>query len=355
MHEIVINLHIHTRYSDGHGNHSDICKAAIDCDLDTIITTDHNVLVQGINRYHEYKGKKVLLLTGEEVHDQRRDPQKNHLLVLGADSEVSTFAENPQELINHAKSAGGLTFIAHPIDLELPLFNETNISWVDWSIDGFDGMEIWNGLSELKTVIRNKFDAIKFGFFPELIAHNPLPETMDRWDKLLFEGKKIVAVGGSDSHALPLKMGLFKKTIFPYKYHFSAINTHLITPKRLTGDPTVDSNIIYSALRKGNAFVGYDLPRNTRGFRFTARSNNCFAGMGDEINISKENVTFEIILPDQGEIKLLRNGSVILSNSGTRMIYQTSEPGVYRVEVYRRYHQKRRGWIFSNPIYVQMV
>ena len=31
----------------------------------------------------------------------------------------------------------------------------------------------------------------------------------------------------------------------------------------------------------------------------------------------------------------------------------TSEPGVYRIEAYRRYLGRRRGWIFSNPIYVR--
>ena len=29
MHEIVINLHMHTPYSDGHGTHDDIAQAAI--------------------------------------------------------------------------------------------------------------------------------------------------------------------------------------------------------------------------------------------------------------------------------------------------------------------------------------
>jgi hypothetical protein len=31
----------------------------------------------------------------------------------------------------------------------------------------------------------------------------------------------------------------------------------------------------------------------------------------------------------------------------------TAEPGVYRIEAYRRYLSKRRGWIYSNPIYVR--
>ena len=30
-----------------------------------------------------------------------------------------------------------------------------------------------------------------------------------------------------------------------------------------------------------------------------------------------------------------------------------TEPGVYRVEVWRSYLGRKRGWIFSNPIYVR--
>jgi predicted metal-dependent phosphoesterase TrpH len=43
MHEIVVNLHIHTLYSDGTGLHGDIARAALRCGLDSVIVTDHNV------------------------------------------------------------------------------------------------------------------------------------------------------------------------------------------------------------------------------------------------------------------------------------------------------------------------
>jgi predicted metal-dependent phosphoesterase TrpH len=52
MHEIVVNLHMHTRYSDGTGTHKDIAHAAIKTGLDAVIVTDHNVLVQGVEGYY---------------------------------------------------------------------------------------------------------------------------------------------------------------------------------------------------------------------------------------------------------------------------------------------------------------
>jgi hypothetical protein len=72
MHEITVNLHMHTRYSDGSGLHKDIATAAIRQGLDAVIVTDHNVLVKEFEGYHRDGNKRVLMLIGQEVHDQVR-------------------------------------------------------------------------------------------------------------------------------------------------------------------------------------------------------------------------------------------------------------------------------------------
>ena len=54
MHEIVVNLHMHTRYSDGSGTHKDIAEAAMQTGLDAVIVTDHNVLVLGVEGYYRF-------------------------------------------------------------------------------------------------------------------------------------------------------------------------------------------------------------------------------------------------------------------------------------------------------------
>jgi hypothetical protein len=351
MHELVINLHIHTRYSDGNGLHSEIANAAIDSRLDAIIITDHNVLVQEMDGYINNNGKKILLLIGEEVHDQGRRPQKNHLLVFGISEEVATYAETPQELIDHVKNIGGISFIAHPNDPELPMFNESDISWEDWKIKGFTGIELWNGLSELKTTVKSKIGALLFAFFPELIAHGPLPETLRIWDSLLKNSQRVVAIGGSDSHAMLMHMGPIRRTIFPYKFHFSAINTHLLTKALLSGNLISDSRIIYNSLANGNAFIGYDLAAPTRGFRFSAQSKYKEAIMGDEIELAGS-ITLQVQIPGKAETTLLRDGMIINKTKKKNLVFITNEPGVYRVEVHRNYLGKKRGWIYSNPIYI---
>ena len=353
MHEVVVNLHMHTRYSDGSGTHRDIAKAAITAGVDVVIVTDHNVLVQGFEGYYKEKNLKILMLIGEEVHDQARDPQKNHLLVLGAVRELATFAENPQLLINQVRDAGGLSFLAHPDDPEAPTFKETDISWVDWSVQNYTGIELWNALSELKTVVPTKLHGAFYAFFPAFVAHQPLPATLARWDELLSLGGRVVAIGGSDAHALHMRMGPISRVIFPYEFHFRTVNTHVMLTETLSGDANRDKKLIYEALAEGHCYIGYDLPAPTRGFNFTAQGRDKNVIMGDEVP-AKGGVTLQAKLPSLAEIRLLKDGNVIQTwKNQLSCTHITNEPGVYRVEAYRRYLGKLRGWIYSNPIYVR--
>lgn len=353
MHEAIINLHMHTRYSDGSGTHKDIAAAALHSGVDAVIVTDHNILVDGFEGYYKEKNKKVLMLIGEEVHDQARDPQKNHLLVFGANREMATFAQNPQNLINQVREAGGLAFLAHPDDPEAKAFNETDISWDDWSVQNYTGIELWNALSELKTVVPTKLHGAFYAYFPAFVASQPIPNTLSRWDELLATGKKVVAIGGSDAHALHMNMGPLHRVIFPYEFHFRTVNTHALLSGPLSGDLTSDKALIYKALAAGHCFVGYDLPASTRGFRFTAQGREGTAKMGDEIP-AKFGVTLQAKLPSPAEIRLLKDGQVIqIWKNKDACTHITAEPGVYRIEACRRYLGKRRGWIYSNPIYVR--
>jgi hypothetical protein len=353
MHEIIVDLHMHTTYSDGSGTHKDIAAAALKTGVDAIIVTDHNVLVQGFEGYYKEKTKKVLMLIGEEIHDQARDPQKNHLLAFGAGRELATFADNPQRLIDQVREAGGLAFIAHPDDPAAPAVKETDISWEDWSVQNYTGIELWNALSELKTLVPTMAHAVFYAFFPSLVAHQPIPATVARWDDLLAQGQRVVAIGGSDAHALKMHLGPIRGVIYPYEFHFRAVNTHVLLAEPLSGDVNTDKKLIYEAMSQGHCFIGYDLPASTRGFRFTAQGLEKTAVMGDELP-AKNGVTLQAKLPSAAEIHLLKDGQVIQKwknkMSGTHI---TTEPGVYRVEAYRKYLGKLRGWIYSNPIYVR--
>ena len=353
MHEIVVNLHIHTPYSDGSGSHVKIASTAIEANLDCVIVTDHNVLVKGLEGYYKNGTRKVLMIIGEEIHDQARQPQKNHLLVFGVDRELATLAYEPQRLLDSIRRTGGLAFLAHLFDPANKPFNQPDLSWVDWEVDGYTGIELWNSLTELKSHLKSKMHGVFYALYPQFVAHGPQPETIEKWDELTTSGKRIVAIGGSDAHALLGKLGPLKREIFPYEFHFRAINTHLLVQEPLNGDLEHDKGLILNSLRQGHAFIGYDLPTSTHGFRFTAQGRGSFATMGDEIS-AEYGVTLKIRLPQQTECRLLKDGNVQKTwDNRNFCTFITTQPGVYRVEVYIQYLGKRRGWIFSNPIYVR--
>jgi hypothetical protein len=350
--EAVVNLHMHTAYSDGTGSHRSIASAAMEAGLDSVIVTDHNVLVQGPEGYYRNGKRRVLLLVGEEVHDQARVPQKNHLLVFGAGREMATFATDPQVLIDQINRAGGISFIAHPHESAAPSIHEEAITWEDWSVRGYTGLELWNGLGEIKTLIPTKLHAIFYAYFPRLIPHGPPSATLAKWDELLAEGRRVHAIGGSDAHELKLHAGPLKRTVFPYSYHFAAINTHVLLPEPLRGDLTQDRRLILEALKGGKSFIGYDLPAPTRGFHFAAHGRETGALMGGDIS-ADGSVTLQIRLPQAAECRLIRNGQLVRSWRQQQVcVHTATEPGAYRVEAFIRYYGKRRSWISSNPIFV---
>lgn len=353
MYELTVNLHIHTPYSDGHLYHDQIAAVAMRSGLDAVIVTDHNIWVNGPEDYYRDGARRVLMLVGEEIHDQGRNPQKNHLLVFGGRRELATYAHDLQRLLNVVNQAGALAFIAHPFDPAAPAVGEPDISWVDWDVHGFHGIELWNGFSEFKSLLRSKLHAVYYAYSPRRIARGPLPETLRKWDELLAMGRKVVAIGGSDAHALPIRLGPLCKTIFPYEFHFRCINTHVYVPRPLSGDAFEDGQMILEAIRQGHCFVGYDLPASTRGFRIMAHGMGQTAGMGDEIQ-ARGGVTFQIRLPRRAECRLLKDGKHLKTWTKQDLCtYIATEPGVYRVEVYIEYLGMKRGWIFSNPVYLR--
>lgn len=354
VYEYAGNLHMHTTYSDGSGTHADIAQAAIRAGLDFVIVTDHNVHVSGLEGYYYGKSReeRVLLLVGEEIHDVRREPQSNHMLVYGTNTELSQYAANPQNLIDEIKRRGGFCYLAHPCERAAPLFGEGAYPWEEWDIKDYSGIELWNYMSEFKTYLSSKRAAVQAAFNPEKVISGPLPETLALWDRLLQDGKPVKAIGAADAHASSYSLGPLSRVVFPYDYLFRCVNTHIFTAVPLNGDFERDKQLVLGALRDGLAFVGYDLPAPTRGFRFIAQGHNTDAVMGEWIRLG-HGVTLQIVIPWMAKMRLLKDGVVILEESeSTHRTYIANRPGTYRVEAYISYQGQSRGWIFSNPIFV---
>jgi hypothetical protein len=109
---------------------------------------------------------------------------------------------------------------------------------------------------------------------------------------------------------------------------------------------------VLDALRAGHIFVAYDLAGSGRGFRFVATGQRGSVSMGDEMRLEAP-ITLKAISPLPAYLRLLKDGGEVACVQGQELTYETIEPGVFRVEAFRRFHLKRRGWVFSNPIYIR--
>ena len=346
--EYVGNPHVHSVYSDGSGSYREIAAAAAAAKLNFVIVTDHNVRPFGLEGYQG----QTLILSGEELHNVRSRPQRNHLLVYGTEQELAPYAfGSTRTLVQVSRQRDGVCYIAHPIERRSPIAPELDaIPWSDWPPEGIHGMEIWNYMSEFKGLLWSKSAALAYALKPEWGIRGPYRATLRLWDELLQQGHRVAALGGADAHGTAYTWGPIRRRIFPYEYLFRCVNTHILTRAPLSGDLEEDKALIYDALREGRTWVGYDLPHTTRGFRCQVQSGSASAVPGEEIRrLGAVNIT--ISLPAPGEIHLRRDGRLIRRTVGLSMKYTSAEAGIYRVEVYRRLGGRRVGWIFASPIY----
>ncbi len=345
--EIVGAIHAHTTASDGRATFPAIVNAARRAGLDFLITTDHNTLPPGEAGYRD----GVLLIVGQEVHDIHREPQVNHLLCIGVHEDVTRFAPTPQALVDAVNAQGGLAFIAHPHEVAPAYTHEPAIPWVDWDVRGVHGLEIWNYMSEFKAHATSLWRGAQLAYWPTSVIVGPFTETLTKWDELL-RTQRVVAIGGPDAHGWTVQHGPIRTTILPYPFLFRAVRCHLLADQPLTGDFNGDRATVLRALRGGRLFVAYDAIGDARGFRFTAQGDSATVDMGEGLRLGG-GVRLTVESPRSATLRLLRDGAVIAQASGKTLRYQAYQPGVYRVEATRRHWFKPRGWVFTNPIYVE--
>ena len=359
------NMHIHTRYSDGEMWHAEVAEEAIAAGLDFIFVTDHNIYVTGVEGYYETERGRVLLLTGEEVHNVRRQPQASHFLAYGAGKELSTLSADPQALIDATLSAGGCGFLAHPHEKDLALIDSPDLGWHDWDIEGFSGLELWNYMSNFKNTVARHLEhtrwksrlirsliALRVTLRPERYVDGPEPETLLLWDEFLAQGMRMAVIGNSDAHGTPMRLGPIRRIVYPYAFLFRAVNTHVLLPAELSEDVEQARRQLVTAIGRGNSWIGYDLAGSTDDFRFTVQGITDGI-MGDEMPMGM-GATLQIRAPRRCRIRIVRHGVVVAEvERESNLAYVPTELGAYRVECLTFFEGKERGWIYSNPIYLR--
>lgn len=345
MYEYVGNIHIHSHYSDGSGSISQIAEAAQQAGLDFIIVTDHFTLAGKKEAGYRHG---VLVLVGMEIN-----AECNHYLALNIDEEVSNHDHYPQVVIDQVREQGGLGFFAHPVEKGSRFYKRgRTYPWTDWNVSGFTGLEIWNYLSQWRDGITSLKKALKLTLVnPHQALIGPYPEVLKRWDDMLQE-RLVVAIGGSDAHAVTVRLGLTRLVIDDYNKVFRCINTHVLTPAPLRKNFSSDEQEIYHSLARGRCFVAYDYFLPARGFRFYAEDGQEQFQMGDVVPCSQRLALYSKT-PSHALVHLVRDGGLYATSSGQGHVFTDLVPGVYRLEVFHPYRQGMRPWIFSNPIRVE--
>ncbi|WP_306325410.1 CehA/McbA family metallohydrolase [Streptomyces venezuelae] len=171
------DCHLHTVYSDGRRTPAEVAALARAAGLDFLTATEHNTH-GGHGAWAEAAGDDLLVLLGEEV-----TTRNGHVLAIGTDpgtfvdwryrARENRFGRFAREI----RRAGGLVVPAHP--------NATCIGCM-WKF-GFgdaDAVEVWNG-----------------PFTPDDEV------SLAGWDAALAGGRWTPAMGNSDAHRDPDRVG----------------------------------------------------------------------------------------------------------------------------------------------------
>ena len=169
------DLHVHSTASDGKYSVSELAAMAKKKGLDFLAVADHNNFSENFS-LPRVPGLSFIPAV-EWTH------YKGHMNFFGVkapfeNSFIANSREDMRNLISHARALGAVVSVNHP---------ECSVCPYLWADDeAFDMMEIWNGPMRGANV--------------RAIAH---------WTKLLGEGRRVTAVGGSDFHRSmsPVRMG----------------------------------------------------------------------------------------------------------------------------------------------------
>jgi hypothetical protein len=337
-------LHLHTTFSDGGVTFLEMIQAAREVGLDYIVITDHMTL-SGKEKGFEGFNNGVFVCVGYEHNDTNN---KNHYLVLGTDGVIG-YNDDPQGYIDRVKKAGGIGFMAHPIEKRHYFDAYPPYPWTEWNASGFDGIELWNQMSDWLENLRSRLHFMRL-FYPRRFLLEIRRELLARWDT--FNRTRFVAgIGGVDAHSMKIRFGIFPLTVFPIKVELKGIRTHLYFPGPLPQEDAPGAKKLFlDSLRKGRGFISNFRRSDAKGTKLAIEYGNghcACPGMPDAD--SDEEIAppacIRVRLPRRAEIRCIKNGSCVDIRKGAGADFDVSSKGLYRIEAWIGRH----AWIYSNP------
>lgn len=332
-------IHLHTKYSDGGVDYPTLQRTALEVGLDFVVVTDHMSL-GGLKDGFEGIKNNLIVIVGYE----HQDPSNlNHYLAIGV-NEVFDQITNPQDYVNAIREAGGIGFIAHPAEKRNYIGQFPPYPWTDWNVKGYDGLEIWNQMSEWIEQLRSWYSVFKL-LNPRRFIDTAPPELLQRWDKL-NQSHFIAGIGGVDAHTRKIGKGIFSFEVFPLKVELKGIRTHVYVPENTDlNDFAVTKRNLLTSLKNGNSYISNFRRGDATGSQImmTLTDGSLVSPGKQDYCCQPESIS--VTLPEKADIALLLNGTVVKKITGKLATFKIIDKGVFRVEVFRR----GKAWIYSNP------
>jgi len=300
------DLHCHTFHSDGDSAPLDVVKEAEAHGLEFLAVTDHNTLSH--QAILNTIATPVMLIPGIEV-----TTFSGHWNIWGdfdwIDFRIET-AEKMDAMIREAKRRGYLTSCNHP--------RPNGPAWRFENVESYDCIEVWNS--------------------PWLIEHNH--HCLKFWETRLNQGKRFVAVGGSDNHELKIAA----------ESHLGQPTTYIYCPGE------VSPAELLRALRAGHAFItcAPDGPQ----IHFMCGK----AMMGDSIPRPADNrvtIQLEVWEGDEGQLEICTargvSTSLTLTGDHTELELDVDVTDTPYVRVQLRCVEDNSMLALTNPIYIEDI
>ncbi len=333
-------IHAHSTYSDGQKSIPEIAAIANELKADFLLMSDHNTLQPKLDGLEGWYGN-TLVGIGSELNDK---DDKNHYLAFNIERPVN-HKVSASDYMCKVREQGGFGIIAHPDETRTHIEAYPPYPWTLWDSDCYDGIEIWNQMSEWMEGLTH-FNKFWRAMHPRRSIISPKKETLARWDEGSLK-RKITGVGGVDAHGhIHRMLGMFSVRIFRYKVSFRTIRTHILSEQELPkNDYRAALQILFNNIREAQCFVSNSYLGNACAFRFWAENDVSTAQMGGTLSIN-DDTRLNVVNPEKAETRLIHNGEEIIREEGSALKFKITEPGIYRVEI----RKNGKAWIFSNHI-----
>lgn len=181
-----VDIHTHSNYSDGSGTVSENYECAKHAGLDFLFATDHGSVGQ----------KRVVKKWADASWGQEPGLGTHHVGLLCGSRLFKPRGDNMAADFEKAKKIAPFVWIPHPVGWYPNVWYSDEVIEKLWTIGDEFAVEVINGANKVVQAY-DAFDA----------------KAVTVWDRLLCDGRRVSALGGSDAHG-PYETGSVWTGIF---------------------------------------------------------------------------------------------------------------------------------------------